>query len=196
METPLNSADPTGAQEVKGVEPAEREAEREREEKEEYERAIETPPPETLAQQTQRRTAEQDRADANSSDPQIRAGGRYFESQRAAQNDAMDRIKAKMASDATGGLTFYRRGDYDSKSTLTRQASEAEAAENIGIHGVSVSLSSAARPGQVVRSATEQELRDAGLPVRQTGRDPNHHTVQLPRPITNDVVNMWNNLFK
>lgn len=89
---------------------------------------------------------------------------------------------------------LYRRGASDSKALLTR---DAEAAEKvIGIHGVSTSTSSAAKPGQVVRSATSTELEKNGFAVTQTGKDPNHHTVALPKPITYDLVRLWNELFK
>jgi len=95
---------------------------------------------------------------------------------------------------AEGEKLLFRRGPMDTKKLLESQAQAAENA--LGIHGVSVSTSSAAKAGQVVRCATCSSVEAAGFGVQQTGKDPNHHTVELPRPITSDVVRIWNDLFK
>ena len=89
---------------------------------------------------------------------------------------------------AEGEKLLFRRGASDTKALLQR---DAQAAENVlGIHGVSVSTSPAARAGQVVRCATCNSVEAAGYKVQQTGKDLNHHTVELPKPITLDVVRM------
>ena len=93
-----------------------------------------------------------------------------------------------------GDKLLYRRGAIDSKRILESQAVAAESA--IGIHEVSVSTSPSAKPGQVVRQASRNSVEAAGFRVTQTGRDPNHHTVELPSPITTTVVRIWNELFK
>ena len=92
---------------------------------------------------------------------------------------------------------LYRRGEYDNKALLKGQAKAAKNADNIGIHGVSVSTSPKGnKDGQVVRCATCRSLQEAGFPVHKTGTDPQHYTVELPEPITPDVVRIWNALFK
>lgn len=93
-----------------------------------------------------------------------------------------------------GDGPLYRRGSNDSKNVLERQSAAAEKA--IGIHGVSVSASPAAKPGQIVRRTSCSLVEAAGFRVTQTGNDPNHHTVELPKPITSQIVSTWNELFK
>jgi hypothetical protein len=66
------------------------------------------------------------------------------------------------------------------------------AKEGIGKHGLSVNTSSRGKPS---RSAARRDVEDQ-FPVVQTGRDPGHHTVVLPEPITPDIVRRWNDLFK
>ncbi|MDP3086177.1 MAG: RHS repeat-associated core domain-containing protein, partial [Rubrivivax sp.] len=102
------------------------------------------------------------------------------------------RLAAKGA--AEGEKLLFRRGASDTKALLQR---DAQAAENaLGIHGVSVSTNPAAKAGQVVRCATCSSVEAAGFKVQQTGGNPAHHTVELPKPITPDVVRTWNELFK
>jgi len=93
-----------------------------------------------------------------------------------------------------GGQLLFRRGAYDSVKTLRTQADAAE--KVIGVHGVSVSTSSAAKEGQVVRCASKCDVEAAGFSVQKTGKDPNHFTVELPKDITKDVAKKWNELFK
>jgi RHS repeat-associated protein len=90
---------------------------------------------------------------------------------------------------------LYRRGPRDSKKLLESQAAAAEKSD-IGIHGVSVSSSSAAKEGQVVRSASRADIEAAGFTIHKTGKDPNHFTVELPKPVTPDVARTFNDLFK
>lgn len=98
------------------------------------------------------------------------------------------------ASKTTSGETLYRRGPFDSTSTLKQQAAAAERS-SIKIHGVSTSTSPAARAGQVVRAASREAVERAGLKVVQTGADPNHHTVEIPKPVTDAFTKFWNQLF-
>jgi hypothetical protein len=111
----------------------------------------------------------------------------------AVQNVASTATKGSNAA-ATGEKVVFRRGANDTKKLLETQAASAEKA--IGIHGVSVSTSAAAKEGQVVRSATCCELEKAGFKVTQTGKDLNHHTVELPKPITAETARTWNEQFK
>jgi RHS repeat-associated protein len=105
---------------------------------------------------------------------------------------AKEALAAKAAGE--GEKLLFRRGAYDTKALLESQAVAAE--KIIGVHGVSVSTSPAAKAGQTVRCATCSEVEAAGFKVKQTGRDPSHHTVELPKPITSDVARTWNELFK
>ena len=96
-----------------------------------------------------------------------------------------------------GDVKLFRRGPHDSKETLSKQAAIAENSPIIGTHGVSVSTNPAPRqPGQVVRCATARDCEAAGFAVRKTGKDPDHYTVELPKPITSEIARMWNALFK
>ena len=102
------------------------------------------------------------------------------------------RVVEDVAVDAEKLL--FRRGASDTKALLQRDAQAAE--DVLGVHGVSVSTSPAAKAGQVVRCATCSSVEAAGFKVQQTGKDLNHHTVELPKPVTSEVVRIWNELFK
>lgn len=100
-----------------------------------------------------------------------------------------------------GGGTLYRRGTgWESTNRLGNQAQQAE---NAGFpHGVSVTdadgnANLAARfnkdPADA-SPATRQAFEDAGFPVHHTPtrNDPNHHTVELPKPVTPDAARRFN----
>lgn len=100
------------------------------------------------------------------------------------------------AVDSSPPSVLYRRGARDPKKLLISQA-EAAQKSTLKLHGVSVSASAApARAGQVVRGAQRTALEGAGFVVKKTGADANHYTVVLPKPITNELVRKWNELFK
>ncbi len=96
-----------------------------------------------------------------------------------------------------------------SRESATRLAKQAEAAEKGGSaqngvpygHGVSVTTPAsnaklAKNPLDAV-SAPRKAIEDAGFDVRHTPtrRDPNHHTVQLPKPVTKEVADTFNDVF-
>jgi len=102
---------------------------------------------------------------------------------------------------------LVRRGT--SRESAQRLAKQAEAAEEAGNaqngvpygHGVSVTTpGSNARlakdPADAV-SATRRALEDAGFPVRHTPTRsaPNHHTVQRPKPVTEEIADLFNRVF-
>jgi RHS repeat-associated protein len=88
-----------------------------------------------------------------------------------------------------GGEVLSRLGtSRESASRLARKAAEAE--ERIGIHGVSVT---AGRPSGPASSATRSSV-EAHFRVHNTGRPP-HRTVELPKPVTNEVAGLFNRLF-
>jgi hypothetical protein len=70
-------------------------------------------------------------------------------------------------------------------------ADSARAEEVIGIHGVSVTARKPRRPApSAARSQVEQHF-----PVHNTGSDPLHRTVELPKPVTEEVTQLFNQLF-
>ncbi len=106
-----------------------------------------------------------------------------------------------------GDLALVRRGESKESATrLEKQAAAAEAAGNArnGVpygHGVSVTTPESnarlARDPSDSVSTTKKALEDAGFEVRHTptNADPNHHTVQLPKPVTKDVADRFNAIF-
>ena len=99
-----------------------------------------------------------------------------------------------------GGDVLVRRGtSWESPRRLARQAKQAREA---GFrHGVSVTVPEAnlllARDPTDVSQASRRALEDAGLKVHPTPtrRDPNHHTIELPDPVTDEVAEVFNRIF-
>jgi hypothetical protein len=82
--------------------------------------------------------------------------------------------------------------DPESAEQLAGQAAAAEAM--IGIHGVSVTARDTSAPaGRGPRGEVEKVFRVHNTPSR---RDPLHRTVELPRPVTPDVADTFNRLFR
>jgi hypothetical protein len=74
---------------------------------------------------------------------------------------------------------------------LARKAAEAEAA--LGIHGVSVTGGTPTAPASLApRALVEQHFRVHDTPTRA---DPLHCTVELPKPVTQEVADLFNQLF-
>lgn len=86
---------------------------------------------------------------------------------------------------------FIRYGN--GPETMARFANDAAAAESqIGIHGVSVILRkppAGPRLEAIVRDAR------ANFRITQTGRNKFHYTVELPKPVTQAVVDKFNSVF-
>jgi hypothetical protein len=79
----------------------------------------------------------------------------------------------------------------ESAARLARKAEEAERA--IGIHGVSVTAGVAIGPASTAdRNDVEQFFPVHETPTRT---DPRHRTVELPKPVTQDVTDQFNQLF-
>ncbi len=86
---------------------------------------------------------------------------------------------------------IYRQGDSaESVTRLGRKATEAENS-NIGIHGVSGSTT---KPSGQCSSATCGALENAGFKVHPTPTraDPNHVTIELPKPVKKPVADKLN----
>jgi len=73
-------------------------------------------------------------------------------------------------------------------------ANQAKAAEDMGFpHGVSATKDpSRIKPGN--STAAKSDLENAGFPVHDTptNRDPQHVTIELPKPVTSEVANKFN----
>ncbi|MCP4702909.1 MAG: hypothetical protein GY862_39515 [Gammaproteobacteria bacterium] len=103
-----------------------------------------------------------------------------------------DAIKAADPSDI-----LVRRGK--SYETSTRLGKQSKAASEAGFpHGVSVTSPKSnqrlARDPSDASSATRKAFEDKGFPVHhtKTRKDPHHHTVELPSPVTRGVADTFN----
>jgi hypothetical protein len=77
----------------------------------------------------------------------------------------------------------------ESAQKLGEDAARADAV--LGIHGVSVTARPPKRPAPCAsRSIVEKHFR-----VHNTGNDPLHRTVELPKPVTQEVADLFNSLF-
>ncbi len=100
---------------------------------------------------------------------------------------------------APGPGNAYRKGG----EVLTRFGSGAEAAADLGKqaaaaeraglpHGVSVTARQTPYGSKSVRDAVAQHFPVLNTPTR---RDPNHRTVELPKPVTQQAADLFNRLF-
>jgi hypothetical protein len=77
----------------------------------------------------------------------------------------------------------------ESAQKLAEDAAKAETV--LGIHGVSVTARSPKRPApSAARSVVEQHFR-----VHNTGNDPLHRTVELPKLVTQEIADLFNRVF-
>lgn len=79
----------------------------------------------------------------------------------------------------------------ESVSRLSRKAAEAET--RLGIHGVSVTAGTPRGPA----SSAPRQIVEQYFPVHDTARDadPLHRTIELPKPITQQTADLFNQLF-
>jgi|GEM_PF-1610345 len=98
-------------------------------------------------------------------------------------------IGSKVAKD--GEMLLHRgREGAESAARLEAQATKAEAA---GFpHGVSVSSKPLDRTCGVAKCSEVEKH----FPVTKTGNNPNHYTVELPKPVTREAADTFNGLFK
>ncbi|HKI37453.1 MAG TPA: hypothetical protein VKA46_36700 [Gemmataceae bacterium] len=91
-----------------------------------------------------------------------------------------------------GGEVLKRLGtSRESAARLGRKAAEAEQA--IGIHGVSTTAGIPTAPASAAsRADVEKRFRVHDTPSRA---DPLHRTVELPKPVTQEVADLFNRLF-
>ena len=113
----------------------------------------------------------------------------------------------KVCGAAASDDTLVRQGKKrESAERLARKAADAEkggkAQNNVPFgHGVSVTTPESnakfSRDPSDASFATRTRLEQAGFEVRHTptGRDAYHHTVQLPKPVTDEVADRFNTAF-
>jgi hypothetical protein len=77
----------------------------------------------------------------------------------------------------------------ESAQKLADDASRAEVV--IGIHGVSAT---ARKPKRLAPSAWRSEV-EKHFRVHETGTDPLHRTIELPKPVTPEIADLFNRLF-
>ncbi len=97
------------------------------------------------------------------------------------------------AAVTAGQLVRFGKGP----ETAQQLAADAARAEAAGFpHGVSTKLvNRVSGSDKAHRSAPMGEV-EKHFKVEQTGRNPNHHTVHLPKPVTQDVADKFNKVFK
>lgn len=81
------------------------------------------------------------------------------------------------------------------RETVEKLATDAAAAEagKVAIHGVSVTARDSTAPaGRALHTDVEKHFRVHDTPSR---RDPGHRTVELPKPVTPEVAELFNRLF-
>jgi hypothetical protein len=85
---------------------------------------------------------------------------------------------------------LYRFGA--APETAAKLAEDAALAEAVlGVHGVSATTR---RPRWSAPSARRSEV-EKHFAVHHTGRDPAHRTIELPKPVTQEVADTFNRLF-
>ena len=108
---------------------------------------------------------------------------RRFETARRARNSANDKPEH---------LVRFGKGP-ETEESLAKQAGEAEA-EGLP-HGVSTSLRNRISGSDKQHRSAPRNIVEAVFGVEQTGKDPRHHTVILPNPVTPEVTGKFNQLF-
>ena len=101
---------------------------------------------------------------------------------------------ATNASEGGDHLVRFGKGP-ETKESLAEQAAAAKANSDYGVHGVSTKrVKRVSGSDKKHRSAQTSDV-EAEFPVQQTGPGPNHHTVELPDPVTDEATDTFNKLF-
>ncbi|BBM86564.1 hypothetical protein [Candidatus Uabimicrobium amorphum] len=92
--------------------------------------------------------------------------------------------------------TIWRWGIHQEKLEVLQESSQ-EALEVIGLHGVTAFAGEIPSDAKV-SNARVKDLVALGFPVYITPLDatPEHRTVELPKSITAETVEIWNNVWK
>ena len=129
--------------------------------------------------------------------PGMPATGTLIRATNAADNvvDAARVVENGASVSKTGETVVYRLGD--AKESAARLARKSGEAEDAGLpHGVSVSTTKPPA-GIPCSSASCTTLEASGMKVHDTPtrNDPNHHTVELPKPVTPEIARAFNGAF-
>jgi hypothetical protein len=89
------------------------------------------------------------------------------------------------------GKKLIRYGSPDTVEKLAEDAARAEA--SLGHHGVSAVLRN---PPSFPHGQAEFDEAAKAFPIIQTGKNPHHYTVILPKPVTQAVADLFNSVFK
>jgi hypothetical protein len=88
-------------------------------------------------------------------------------------------------------LTRFGEAAEHDLARLTEEAARAEAAAKVDFtHGVSTMANSMKAGGKALMSAVQEYFE-----VKKTGKNPDHYTVVLPKPITQEVVDLFKKVF-
>jgi RHS repeat-associated protein len=120
--------------------------------------------------------------------PFVTGAGIGVRAARAAAH-AEDVVHVVEGAKDTGELLHHYGTAKKTVGTLAKKSAEAEG--KIGEHGVSATTAVPTKPHT---SASRAEV-EKHFPVKQTGADPHNHTVVLPKPITQRVADLFNELF-
>jgi len=91
---------------------------------------------------------------------------------------------------AAAGPLFRFGTEAETAEGLAADAAKAEA-NGFG-HGVSTTIR---KPSRIAASQADRAAVEEHFTVRQTGQNPAHHTVDLPKPVTQGIADLFNRLF-
>ena len=95
-----------------------------------------------------------------------------------------------LAPAAGGDKKLVRYGSPDTAEKLAADAARAEA--TIGYHGVSAMLR---KPPNFPHGQADFGEAAKVFQIIKTGRDPSHYTIILPKPVTQEVADLFNSIF-
>ncbi|SIR54275.1 RHS repeat-associated core domain-containing protein [Chryseobacterium sp. RU33C] len=98
-------------------------------------------------------------------------------------------------SSASTGKSLVRFGQ--EAETTESLAKQAKAAEEAGFpHGISTMLKDKIKGSDLQHKSAPKSTVESFFKVVQTGKNPKHHTVVLPKPVTSKVTEQINEIFK
>ena len=91
---------------------------------------------------------------------------------------------------AGGGKKLVRYGSPDTTEKLAADAARAEA--TLGYHGVSAMLR---KPPSFPHGQADFGEAAKVFQIIKTGKDPSHYTIILPKPVTQEVTDLFSSIF-
>ncbi|WP_295222081.1 hypothetical protein [uncultured Chryseobacterium sp.] len=120
--------------------------------------------------------------------------------ERILETGAVNRFNALTREQSTsiwgGGEKSLVRFGQEAETTefLAMKAQEAE--DNGFRHGVSSMLKDKIKGSDLSHKSAIKSTVEKFFKVKQTGNNPRHHTIILPKPVTPDVTQQFNKIFK